>query len=204
MKSYRLAIAYILIFIVIAHIVVGEQYLWYRHSISQLAGQGYELAWIMRAGFIGFGLLVQIAGTGRMRAARRYWYRELPLMAYGLCIVGSGIFSAAPFIEGVAYSEQEAQLHTLFATAGGWALTTGILLYMLTDRLNLRKAVHGVALLLTMSVASAFFALPAMSGAFQYSLWVVGFSWLAYLGTSKLPAQVGSGMFETTQRTTSH
>jgi hypothetical membrane protein len=197
MKSYRPAIIYILIFIVIAHIVVGEQYVWYRHSISQLAGQEYAQAWIMRAGFLGFGVLVQIAGIGRIRAAGRYWYRELPIMIYGLSILASGIFSAAPFIEGVAYSEWEAQLHTLFATAGGWALTAGILLYMLTDRLNSRRTVHAVALILTMGVAFSFFSLPTVSGALQYLLWLVGFSWLAYLGSGTTLSQVGRGALET-------
>jgi len=182
-KTYRLAIAYILLFIVIAHIVVGEQYVWYQHSISQLAGQEYAQAWIMRAGFVGFGILVQIVGIGRIRATGRIWFRELALMAYGLCILASGFFSAAPFIEGVAYSEQEAQLHTLFATAGGWALTAGMLLYMLTETLNSRRPVHAAALVLTMGVSAAFFTLPTVSGALQYLLWVVGFSWLAYLGS---------------------
>lgn len=204
MKSYRLAIAYILIFIVIAHIVVGEQYVWYRHSISQLAGQGYAQGWIMRAGFIGFGLLVQIAGIARVRVAGRHWYRELPIMAYGLCILASGIFSAAPFIEGVPYSEQEAQFHTLFATVGGWALTAGTLLFMLTDTPNARKVAHALALVLTVGVASAFFALPTVSGALQYLLWVVGFAWLAYLGSGTPLSQAGSGALETPWRTTSH
>ena len=67
MKSYRFAIAYIVILIIAAHIVVGEQYSWHQHSISQLAGQAYPNAWIMQAGFIGFGVLIQVASIGRMR-----------------------------------------------------------------------------------------------------------------------------------------
>ena len=54
MQSYRFAVAYITIFIIIAHLLVGEPYLWYRNSISQLAGQAYPYAWIMRLGFIGY------------------------------------------------------------------------------------------------------------------------------------------------------
>ena len=97
MKSYRFAIAFILTFIIVAHLVVGEQYIWYQHSISQLAGQAYSNAWIMRVGFIGFGVLVQIAGSGQMRVTGRYWYREVPIMLYGLSILALGIFSASPF-----------------------------------------------------------------------------------------------------------
>ncbi len=197
MKSYRLAVGYIVVLVLIAHVVVGEGYVWYRHSISQLAGQGYARAWIMRAAFIGFGVLVQLAGIGRIRAARRHGYRELPIMAYGLCILASGIFSAPPFVEGISYSAPEAQLHTLFASAGGWALTAGIFLYLLTDAPNERKIVHAVALVLTMGMAGAFFALPAASGAFQYLLWLVGFAWLAYLGSGARLAPPGKAVLET-------
>ncbi len=182
MKSYRFAIIYIVVFIIAAHLTVGEQYLWYRHSISQLAGQAYSNAWIMRAGFIGFGVLVQIAAIGRIRATGGYWYRELPIMIYGLSILASGIFSASPFIEGVPYSEQEAELHTFFATAAG-IITFAELLYMLTESSKSRKAVHAIALFLTISASALFFALPMASGAVQRLLWIIGFSWLVYLGS---------------------
>lgn len=192
MKSYRFAIAFIIILILVAHFVVGEPYLWYRHTISQLAAQAYSNAWIMRAGFIGFGVLTQMVGIGRMRAGGRYRYRELPIMLYGLSILASGIFSTSPFIEGVPYSEQEAQLHTLFATAGGGALSAGMLLYMLTDAPNSRRVVHAIALLLTVGVSSSFFALPSVSGALQRLLWTVGFAWLAYLGSGATFSRMGS------------
>lgn len=171
--------------------VVSEPYLWYRNSISQLAGQAYPNAWIMRAGFIGFGVLVQIAGIIRMRAVGRYWYREVPIMLYGLSILASGIFSTSPFIEGVPYSEQEAQLHTLFATAAGIALSAGILLFMLTDAPNLRRAVHAIALVLTIGISFLFSALPTVLGAMQRLLWTVGFAWLVYLGSGATLSQMG-------------
>lgn len=192
MKSYRLAVAFITMIILIAHFVVGEPYLWYQNSISQLAGQAYAKAWIMRAGFIGFGLLIQVAGIRRLRAAGRYWYRELPLLLYGLSVLASGIFSTTPFIEGVPYSEREAQLHSLFATAGGIALSTGILLFMLTDTPNSRRAVHAIALFLTFGLSLLLPVLSQVMGALQRLLWTVGFAWLVYLGSSATHSRVGS------------
>lgn len=67
MKTYRFAIAYIVIFILIAHIVVGVQYVWYRHTISQLAGQGYANAWLMRAGCTGILLYMLTDGPNSRR-----------------------------------------------------------------------------------------------------------------------------------------
>ena len=191
MKSYRFAIAYIVIFIIAAHIVVGEQYSWYQHSISQLAGQAYPNAWIMQAGFIGFGVLIQVASIGRMRVTGRHWYRELPIMLYGLSILSSGIFAAPPFIEGIPYSAREAELHTVFATAAG-VITVAILLYMLTEPANSRKVVHAIALLLTISVSALFFVLPVGSGAVQRLLWIIGFSWLVYLGSGTTCQRFGA------------
>jgi len=184
MRSYAHAVAFVTLFILFAHLVVGEPYLWYRNSISQLAGQAYAHAWIMRAGFIGFGVLVQIAGVGRVRAAHRYWYREVPIMLYGLAILLSGIFSTSPFIEGVPYSEQEARLHTVFATAAGIALSVAILLFAFTDAPSSRRVVHAIALVLITTLSILFNALPTISGAIQRLLWIVGFAWLVYLGSN--------------------
>jgi hypothetical membrane protein len=193
MKSYRFPVAFIIISILIAHTVVGESYLWYQNSISQLAGQAYQNAWIMRAGFIGFGVLVTVAGIDRIRAAGRYWYRDLAIMIYGLCILGSGIFSTTPFIEGISYSEQEAQLHTLFATAAGFALSVGILFYMLTDAQDRRRVVHATALVLTIVISLLLGTLPRIMGAIQRLLWIVGFTWLVYLGARPRLSQKESG-----------
>ena len=191
MKSYRFAVAFITIFILIAHFMVGEPYLWYRHTISQLAGQAYSKAWIMRAGFIGFGVLVQIAGIGRMRAAGRYWFREVPIMIYGLSVLASGVFSTTPFIEGVPYSEQEALLHTLFASAGGIALSAAMLIFMLTDTPDSRRVVHAIALALTMGLVFLFFnAQDTVAGLMQRLLWTVGLAWLVYLGPGATLSQM--------------
>lgn len=182
MKDYRMAVVYILFWILIAHLAADDAYVWYQHSISQLAGQGYAQAWIMRLGFIGFGILLQIAGLYRLRSPAHPWFQELPLLLYGLCILASGIYSAPPFMAGVPFSVREAALHTLFATAAGWSLTAALLLHMLSDRHMGRKPVHAAALALTIMLSGAFFLLPAISGAFQVLLWLVGFTWLGWLG----------------------
>lgn len=175
-RSYFSSVAYILVFIVLAHLLAPDEYVLYRNSISQLAGQGYDLAWVMRAGFIAFGILVLIAGVGRIGIDRGRVYREFPIMLYGLAILMSGIFSTNPFIEGVPYSEAEAQLHTVFATAAGVALSVGILLVALTEATKTRSVIHWIALVLTALLSMMLGNLPMVMGAFQRALWAVGFS----------------------------
>lgn len=38
-----------------AHLAAPESYSWQTDTISELAAQDYDKAWIMRTGFIGFG-----------------------------------------------------------------------------------------------------------------------------------------------------
>jgi len=198
-KSYIFPVVYIAPLIVLAHLLAPEAYSWQRHSISQLAAQGYVLAWIMRAGFIGFGLLMLIIGLSRMRGgnvrvhapgasiapgAWRKQLRELPILLYGLAILLSGLFSAEPFVAGAAYSPAEAELHGLFATTAGLALSAAMLLYALSDAPAGRRVIHVIALALTFVLSFAFLvvASPAVTGITQRLLWVVGFAWLLYLG----------------------
>ncbi len=57
MKTYTIAVAYFLSLLILAHLAAPEAYRWQVHTISQLAAQAYANAWIMRVGFIGFGVL---------------------------------------------------------------------------------------------------------------------------------------------------
>jgi len=182
MKSYAYAVAWILVFLLAAQLAAVDGYTWYLNSISQLAAQAYSRAWIMRAGFIGFGILVQVAGINRMRASGPWWYREIPIMLYGLAILLSGIFSAEPFLEGVSYSAAEAHLHGIFATVAGITLVAATLVYALTDEPVSRRRVHWIALLAISGISLLFGSLTAVAGATQRVLWAVGFAWLLYLG----------------------
>jgi hypothetical membrane protein len=181
MKSYALPIAFLVATLVTAHVLVPEPYHWYLNSISQLGAQSYEKAWVMRVGFIGFGLLLQLPAITRIRASRSLWYRELPIVIYGLAILVSGIFSAEPFVEGTPYSRSEASIHGAVATVAGLALSLGILLHALTDTPNSRRIGHLVALVLVTGLSILFGRMPDLAGAIQRLLWCAGFAWLLYL-----------------------
>jgi len=187
MKNYAYAVVTILIALTVAHFLADDSYQWQVNSISQLGAQTYDKAWIIHFGFIAFGIIVLLTGTSRIRMDVRYWFRETPIMIYGFAILLSGIFSAEPFMAGVAYSTQEAQLHGLFATVAGFALTTAILMFTFTDVPNSRKIVHFIALVLVTGFSLLFGVLPNVAGIMQRLLWVAGFSWLLYLGFNPIP-----------------
>jgi len=182
MKTYAYAVIYILIALIAAHILVDDSYQWQVNSISQLGAQAYDKAWIIRSGFIGFGIIILLTGISRIKMNKGYWFREIPIMIYGFAILLSGIFSAEPFLEGVSYSTQEAQLHGVFATVAGFALTLAILMFTFTDVPNIKRIGHFVALVLVTVFSLLFGMLQNFAGIMQRLLWFVGFTWLLYIG----------------------
>jgi hypothetical membrane protein len=181
MKYNTIAVAYLSLVIVIAHALVPQPYSWSENTISELGAQGYDYGWIMRAGFIGFGALVFLGAAQRARKPGSAWFRELPLMIYGLGVLVSGLFSAKPFMEGVPYLEAEARLHSTMATAAGAAISIAVVLYLVTDKSVRGKMAHLMALALIVALSALFGASPTGAGIVQRLLYMAGFAWLVYI-----------------------
>ena len=180
MKLNTVAVIWIVVMIVIAHAVAPSTYHWREHTISQLAAQRYALAWIMRAGFVGFGGLVVIGALQRLRRARATAYRDLPLLAYGLAMALAGIYSTRFWVLAVCYSPREASLHSAMATLAGVALSLAVLLCWLRDLRTGHRGWHGVALIGILGLSLAFGLAGRRAGLVQRALYLVGFAWLIY------------------------
>jgi len=183
MRHNAAAVLFIVLTILTAHLASTPPYSWHDNTISELGSQGYENAWIMRAGFIGFGALVAAGAVQRTRVQRKFWYRELPLVLYGGGILLSGVFSAKPFVPGVDYSELEANLHSALATSAGVGISMSILLYMFGETQVRRKFGHLAALVLVVALSALFGLSGTGAGIVQRGLYVVGFGWLIFIET---------------------
>jgi hypothetical membrane protein len=181
LRYYTLAVAWILVVILIAHLLVPPPYQWTQNTISELAAQGYSLAWIMRLGFTGFGALASLGAIHRLAANPRHNWPEVGILLYALAILLSGVFSTTPFQAGVDYSETEAGLHSIMATSAGIAISLAMLLCGLLEQRRTPRIVHLSALTLTLLLSSLFGAFPAKAGIIQRGLYIVGFGWLVYL-----------------------
>lgn len=180
MRYNTIAIAYIVAIILIAHVLAPGSYSWRDNTISELAAQRYNRAWIMRAGFIGFGALVAVGALLRYRAQRSLAYRDLPLLVYGLAMALAGVFSTRMWVLAVAYAPGEASLHSVLATLAGVALSLAALLCSLHDARAHRRRWHGVALALILALSLAFGVTAQGAGLVQRTLYLVGFAWLIY------------------------
>jgi hypothetical membrane protein len=181
MKWNVIAVLYIILLIIIAQIIVPDSYDWVQHSISQYAAQNYEYQWIMQLGFLGFGVLLSIGVFTNWAKNRKYWYREVPVLVYALSIAVSALFSTDPFIEGVSYSEQEAQLHSFFATLAGFSFSITVLLYTLTEQIVWKKSAHFLVLWLVIGLSFGIYTTENYVGLLQRLLWAVSFTWLVFL-----------------------
>ena len=181
MRYNTVAVAFMVVVLLVAHVAAIAPYSWRDNTISELGSQGYARAWIMRAGFLGFGSLVLVGAIQRVRAQRRWWYREAPLVLYGAGIMLSGIFSTKPFLAGLDYSALEAGLHSLMAILAGVGISLGVLLYMLSENSLRRKIVHLAALVLIVALSALFGMSTTGAGVVQRCLYLVGFAWLIFI-----------------------
>ena len=137
----------------------------------------------MQLGFIGFGLLLNIGIVSKLIATKEIFYPDVLIMLYGLAVLLSGFFSAAPFLEGVSYSIQQAKLHSLFAQAAGVFFSAGILLYLLFSSDPQEKIIHTIFLFLVIGTSIAFGleengVIYLGRGLTQRILYLVSFIWL--------------------------
>jgi hypothetical membrane protein len=164
--------------LVAAHVLAPDSYSWRTNTISELASQHYEHAWITRAGFITFGGMIGATAARQLAAGKRHWTESLPLVLYGTSIAATGVFSAAPFESGVAFSQTESHIHSVFANTAGASLSAAILAKAWTARSRRERLGHAAALAFVTLSSAMFQIQPEYRGAWQRALWIGGLGWL--------------------------
>ncbi len=154
-------------------------YDWLRHSVSELAGQSTANAWIMRAGLAALGVSAMVAfATLRERF-------NVFFLVFGLCIALSAAFPHRPFVPGIAYSQTLDDLHSLFASLGGFA---AVLAFAFTagrpGPLGPRLSAGILALLYT-ALPAAMFAFPDFQGLFQRIIFATFIAWMLVFGGAR-------------------
>jgi hypothetical protein len=159
--------------------LMPASYSWVAHTASESAAQGVAGAWLARAGFLALGLgVLALSGT-----ARQLWgWRAVGLHAtFGVLMVATAVFSARSWEPHVAFDVTEDMLHSVAATAMGFAFAFGVVavawrIWRDAGRLRWRDA--------TAVVASVVFPLAMMgfegyAGLLQRPIFVVAYLWYA-------------------------
>lgn len=178
----NIAILYFVVVILIAHFFTPAEYHWTTNTISDLAAQNYNKAWIMRAGFISFGLLLNIGMFIKFHQTENINYADILIMIYATSVLLSGFFSTAPFDGTQNYSITSDKLHSMFAQVAGFALSLGIFAYMINS-LSQEKIFHLIFLILILSLSGLFGlskndVISLSYGIIQRVLYFVSFTWM--------------------------
>lgn len=173
-----IATGYLGVSLLAAHLAAPEAYSAEAHTISHLGAQGYDRAWIMNAGLVGFGGGIAASSLAHSIRARQNWPTIVPLAVYGLGILASGIWSTSPFIEGVGYAAGEAAIHSAAAQVAGVGISIASVSVLITEPIPSRKVIHGLAVLFIGATSAMVGLSPEHPGTWQRILWSGSLVWL--------------------------
>ena len=185
MISVNSAVVFFVITIILAHSFAPIEYDWKQNTISDLGAQQYKNAWIMRVGFIGFGLLLCAALFRSSNSSDYRNYSDLLIAIYAICILLTGFFSTAPFLGTSSFSIQEDKWHSVFAQVAGIAFSLGILWHLIGYSNPKQRIVNFVFLILVIGFSACVGLsknnlIPIGLGIFQRGLYIISFLWLIY------------------------
>jgi hypothetical membrane protein len=175
--------AWLVATLVAAHALAPEDYWVASHTLSDLGAQDAENAFVSRAGFIGFGVLLAWHYSGDLVLVRRAWAQALLLLLYGSTIALTGVFSTAPLDGFAPSSEPEALLHAIFSILAGTCLSGAILIGARRAQSLAERWRHFAALGCIVLMAALFVAIPEYRGITQRILWVGALWWIGWAST---------------------
>jgi hypothetical protein len=154
-------------------------YSWISHTTSQSAAQALEFAWIARLGFVALGLAV----IGLVSLERGTWSRLAVWLhsIFGVCMIATAAFSHRPWIDGVPFDATEDFLHSIAASAVGFAFAFGVVACTLEHASRSRsvRAVDVVAVIASVVLPLLMAAQPQIAGLLQRAMFGVAYLWYA-------------------------
>ena len=167
--------------IIAVAIVVGPsfsppEFSWIRHSTSEQAGQYVAGAWIMRTGFVGYGLGTLIAALYGLRTRP---YVRSALAVFGLGLVGTALWSNASILPGAPSDMLEDRLHSIASGVVGAAFAAACAARLFLPAGSRRDTLAWVGLLVSVAIPTAMGALPEYRGLLQRAMFVISFALVA-------------------------
>lgn len=144
-------------------------------SVSESAAQGVEHAWIARAGFLLFGLAVLLLASRAGRAWGRWG--SIAHRTYGVAMIASAAFSHLPWEEGISADAFEDLLHSVAASAIGFAFTIGVLLVTILPRPRPVRVFDAIAVVAAVVIPMTMLNVEAIAGLLQRLLFLIGYLW---------------------------
>lgn len=166
---------------------VGSDYSPVAHTTSESAAQGVAGAWVARTGFLllGAAVLVLVVGARGWSLAARWSHG-----AFGAAMLATAAFSSRPWDPAAPFDPTEDLLHSVAATAMGFAFALGVV----ARGVERRRVDLGDALAVVASVAIplGMLALDDVAGLLQRGMFLVAYGWFAREAVTPWPAPSGT------------
>lgn len=164
--------------LLLAPTLMPGSYSWPSHTTSESAAQGVDGAWLARLGFVLFGLSALLLVTVR----RRVWGPAGTVLhtGFGVCMLAAAAFSARSWVPGAPYDRTEDTLHSVAATAMGFAFALGVVAVLITAGGAARRRrwpLDATAVLASVLLPLGMLLLPEVAGALQRLMFVVAYAW---------------------------
>jgi hypothetical protein len=164
----------------LAPALMPDSYSWLEHTTSESAAQGVDGAWLARFGFLAFGLSVLALAAARnpVWGPAGAWLHR----GFGVFMVAAAVFSSRSWVAGAAYDPVEDVLHSVAATAMGFAFAVGIaavLVHATREQRRRRWPLDALAVAAAVLLPLGMVGLPEAAGAFQRTMFAVAYTWYA-------------------------
>jgi thiol:disulfide interchange protein len=156
-----------------------DSYDWLSHTTSESAAQGLSGAWLARLGFLtlGLGVLWLSSLTGRR------WGRwgQLSHRMFGVMMLATAAFSHRPIEQDVVFDRTEDLLHSIAATAMGFAFAFGVVAVMLRrpERMLVQRVVDVTALATSIIIPLSMNSRSGSAGLLQRTMFLIAYLWYA-------------------------
>lgn len=156
---------------------MSPSYSWSANFISEAAAQGIAGAWVARLGFLMFGFAVLWLSV----AIRPLWPRGTywSQMAFGVFMVSTAAFSHRPWAANAPFDPFEDILHSVTATAMGFAFAFGVLVRLVQRGRDGEsgRGFDAVALVATIVLPLVGWIWPSIPGLMQRLMFLVAYLW---------------------------
>jgi len=152
-------------------------YSWVSQTTSESAAQSVQGAWLARTGFVLFGLSVILLAT----ICTRPWGPLATALhaSFGAMLIAAAVFSHRPWMAGEDVDRVEDVLHSVAATAMGFAFASGVVVtaFMRSRADAWPRAFDVVAVVASVAIPLSLAAWPDIGGVLQRLMFVVAYAW---------------------------
>ncbi|MBT8408793.1 MAG: DUF998 domain-containing protein [Alphaproteobacteria bacterium] len=145
---------------------------WLRHSTSEQAAQTQSGAWIMRAGFVAYGIGTALGALADWRTRPLV---RAALLVFGIGLIGTAIWSNAPIVPDLPANLTEDFYHSVASGVVGTAFAGACAARLFTPGGGMRDGLSWAGLLIAVAIPLAMSAVPEYRGALQRGMFAFSF-----------------------------